>query len=128
MKRNTFFSLTILTVASLGLTQLSAAPRSRVAANVNYQQRTRLKGHVHPNATADNDAGPLDPAQVLSGITLMLKPTAEQEVQLDRLLADQQDPSSASYHAWLSPEEYADRFVSATRTFRKLRHGWKASI
>ena len=29
---------------------------------------------------------------------------------LQKLLADQQNPQSANYHRWLTPEEYADRF------------------
>ena len=67
---------------------LSAAPRSRVPANIDYDKRTRLTGHIHPNATAENDIGTLDTAEVLSGVTITLKPTAEQEAELDRLLAE----------------------------------------
>jgi subtilase family serine protease len=41
---------------------------------------------------------------------LRFKPSAEQAAKLERLLSDQQNPSSARYHAWLTPEEYADQF------------------
>jgi uncharacterized protein (TIGR03437 family) len=43
-------------------------------------------------------------------VTLALKPSASQQADLDRLLAQQQDPSSPNYHRWLTPEQYADRF------------------
>ena len=33
-----------------------------------------------------------------------------QNADLQKLLADQQNPQSPSYHRWLTPEEYADRF------------------
>jgi uncharacterized protein (TIGR03437 family) len=40
----------------------------------------------------------------------MTKLSPSQQAELDRLLADQQNPSSASYHKWLTPEEYGARF------------------
>jgi len=43
-------------------------------------------------------------------VTLVLKPSAAQQADLDQLLAQRQDPSSPSYHRWLTPEQYADRF------------------
>jgi subtilase family serine protease len=42
--------------------------------------------------------------------TLVLKPSTSQQADLDRLLAQQQNPSSPDYHGWLTPEQYADRF------------------
>ncbi len=45
----------------------------------------------------------------------MLQPAPEQQAALNQLLAGQQDISSANYHRWLTPEEFADRFsVSPT--------------
>ena len=41
---------------------------------------------------------------------VMLKPSAAQQAGLDRLLAEQQDRSSRNYHAWLTPEQFGDRF------------------
>ncbi len=43
-------------------------------------------------------------------VTMDLKPSASQEAALDQLLANQQNPSSADFHRWLTPEQYADRF------------------
>src|ERR1022692_171920 len=70
----------------------------------------RMTGHVHPMAKAENDLGPLDASVTLPAITLVLRPTAEQRADLDRLLTAQQDPGSPDYHRWLTPEQYADRF------------------
>jgi uncharacterized protein (TIGR03437 family) len=41
---------------------------------------------------------------------MLLKPSVDQQADLDRLLADQQDRSSANYHRWLTPQQFADRF------------------
>ncbi|HSR06727.1 MAG TPA: protease pro-enzyme activation domain-containing protein, partial [Bryobacteraceae bacterium] len=40
----------------------------------------------------------------------MLKRSAAQQTALDQLLAEQQDRSSRNYHAWLTPEQFGDRF------------------
>lgn len=41
---------------------------------------------------------------------LVLKRSAEQESALRRLLDDQQDKSSSSYHRWLTPEDFGRQF------------------
>jgi len=65
------------------------------------------------------DQGPVDASFPIRSITLLLKPTQQQQQALDQLLAAQQDRSSPDYHRWLSPEQYADRFgVTAARMAR----------
>jgi hypothetical protein len=41
---------------------------------------------------------------------LVLKPSPEQEAEIDRLLSAQQDPSSPLFHSWLTPSEFGERF------------------
>jgi subtilase family serine protease len=55
------------------------------------------------------------------GITLHFRPTAHQSAELDQLLADQQDPSSPRYHAWLTPEEFGRRFGLSANDFARVR-------
>ena len=43
-------------------------------------------------------------------ISMVFKKTAAQEAALEKLLADQQNPSSPNYHKWLTPQQFADRF------------------
>ena len=69
-----------------------------------------LSGHIHPSARAENDQGRVDASMPLPYVTMALKPSASQQAALEQLLTDQQDPSSANYHHWLTPEQYADRF------------------
>jgi uncharacterized protein (TIGR03437 family) len=86
------------------------AQHNRIAGRINGSQRFKLSGHVHPNATAEYDQGKADAALELNHVTLVLKPSASQQADLDQLLAEQQDPTSKNYHDWLTPEAYADRF------------------
>jgi len=43
-------------------------------------------------------------------MVLLVKPTAAQQADLESLLVDQQNPSSASFRTWLTPEQYGGRF------------------
>lgn len=98
-------------VNAAGVFVLSAAPPSRIAASrVDNSRRVFLNGHVHPNARPQFDQGLVSPQLQLTHVTLNLKPSATQQAELDKLLADQQDPSSANYHHWLTPEDFAARF------------------
>ncbi len=80
-----------------------------------------MAGRVHRFATDANDRGAVEGSFALPGITLHLRPSAAQHADLGRLLAQQQDPSSANYHRWLTPEEYADRFGASAAEVAKLR-------
>ncbi len=88
---------------------LSAQP-SRIKGPIQSAKRVTLAGHVRPQAQAANDDGPAEASLELSGLTMVLRPSAEQQAALDQLLKDQQNPSSPNYHHWLTPDEYAQRF------------------
>jgi hypothetical protein len=105
---------TVAGVAGLFLfaMQLFPGPRSLHAAPVGGEDsdRVTLAGNVHPLARLANDLGPSDPALPMSQMVVLLNPGAARKTALERLVAEQQDPASASFHHWLGPEEYAARF------------------
>ena len=53
-------------------------------------------------------------------VILTLAPSASQQAALDQLLQQQQDPGSANYHAWVTPEQYADRFGASQADIDKI--------
>jgi hypothetical protein len=69
-----------------------------------------LAGNRNPRAKVANDRGLLNPSQLISGISIVFKPSAAQTADLASLRQQQQDPNSPNYHAWLTPEQYAERF------------------
>ncbi len=69
-----------------------------------------VTGNTHRLANPQFDQGEADPAMPLDHIMMLIKPSAAQQSDLDQFLRDQQNPSSASFHHWLSPEQFADRF------------------
>ncbi len=113
----TFFSSVRVRVSTfylpfflLASVALQAAPRSRVNSVVDATRMKQLAISTPRQAQAQLDQGAVDPAMPMSYMLAMFKPSAEQQADLDQLLFDQQNPSSANFHKWLTPEEYANRF------------------
>ena len=98
-----------LTLCSFSLGTIMAQ-QNRITGAVDSLHRVALKGNVHPNANLRFDSGPVDPVMELDHVMIILKRTAAQQADLDRLLVEQQDRSSRNYHAWLTPEQFGDRF------------------
>jgi uncharacterized protein (TIGR03437 family) len=96
------------------------AQRTRIPGNIDTRQWAPLRGDVHPEARSEYDQGEADPSLQMSSVVLVLKPSGAQQAALDKLLADQQNPASAGYHQWLTPEEYADRFGVAQSDIDKI--------
>ncbi len=101
--------------------QQTAAPRSRITASINGKKRVVLAGHIHPRARTAEDDGVVSPDLVIPSVTLVLKPSEEQQTDLERFLTAQQDPASKEYHHWLTPEEYGLRFGIAESDLAKIR-------
>jgi subtilase family serine protease len=86
----------------------SIAPR--IDSPVINSERAILTGSLHPMAKAEFDAGRVPAATKLSGISIYFNHSAEQEADLDTLVAAQQNPASHLYHQWLTPDQFAARF------------------
>ena len=85
-------------------------PANRIAQEIDSGTTTALPGSLSPRIAAARDIGRVDAATPIEGITLWFQPTAAQKAQLDALVQAQQTPGSPSYHAWLTPAQYASRF------------------
>ncbi|MGP8243618.1 MAG: protease pro-enzyme activation domain-containing protein [Bryobacteraceae bacterium] len=86
------------------------------------QDSVVLEGHVNPLARVEFDLGPVEPALPMRSLVLMLKPSADRQAELDRLLTGQQDPHSPLFHHWLEPEEFAARFAFSAGDIAKIRN------
>ena len=116
MNKRGFPALAVCIIAFTAMPGILFGQRDRLAGlQVDRRSSVTLSGHIYPAATAANDQGRADAAMQMPNLSLMLKPSAEQQKALEDLLARQQDPSSPDYRNWLTPDEYADRFgVSPT--------------
>jgi subtilase family serine protease len=91
-----------------------------IVAPVEDGARVRLVGNVSPHAEPARDAGPTPGTMPINNLSLVLRRTAAQERALGQLLAAQQDPKSASFHHWLTPEQFGNQFGPAESDMRAL--------
>ncbi len=77
---------------------------------INEADRIVLTGNVPPRARPQVEVGRADPNLPMQRMILHLALRPGAQAQLDQLLAAQQNPASAQYHQWLTPEEFAARF------------------
>ena len=110
----------MLTFALCFPAQSLLAQRSHIISPIDNSRRVRLSGQIHPKATPEYDQGSADPSLLIPSVTLVLKQSPSQQAELDKLLAEQQDPSSPDYHHWLTPEEYGNRFGASTADIDKI--------
>src|ERR1700738_4674390 len=94
--------------------QSASAQTAQIAARrigpIDESSLVVLKGNRHALATAANDRGEVAPNLPMERMLLVLKREEKAEPALQELIASQQDKSSSTFHAWLSPEQFAERF------------------
>jgi large repetitive protein len=72
-------------------------------------------------AKDENATGRVQGDQNLHRILLVLAPTAQQEAELQKLIDDQHDRRSPSYHHWLSAAEFGARYGAASSDLEQIR-------
>jgi hypothetical protein len=104
-------------------TQAQTLLQDRITQPIESASAVPLTGSVHPLAKSEFDAGLVDNAKVLQGMTINFKRSDAQEAGLQALLAAQQDPSSASYHKWLTPAQFGQQFGMSAADLARVT-GW----
>ena len=101
-----------LCLAGATLSQTSS-PQSRIVEAMQGDKVVTLRGNVHPMAQPANDRGLLADQQPITKMRVLLQRSAAQETALQQLMAQQLDPSSKNFHAWLTPQEFGQQFGPA---------------
>lgn len=94
-------------------------PADRIAQTIDDRETVVLQGNVRPLLRNATDQGRMDGGTRLQ-ISMSFKRTAEQEADLEKLLAEQQDRSSPNYHKWLTPAQFGDRFGISAADLAKV--------
>jgi subtilase family serine protease len=98
-------------------------PAPRIRAEISSAEMVPVPGTLHPLAQPSSDAGRMPADSRLNGISIQFNLTAAQQSELNKLIAEQQDPSSPLYHQWLTPDEFAARFGMADSDLERVE-GW----
>jgi subtilase family serine protease len=112
-----------LAAALLSPQIVAQSPASRIQSAFANSEMTVLAGSLHPLAQPQHDAGRLPPDTKLNGISIFFNRSANQQADLETLLAAQRDPASGLYRQWLTPEQFAARFGMADADLIKVE-GW----
>jgi subtilase family serine protease len=101
----------LLLIAFTPSAHAAQAPvQNRIAGAVNNGSRVALPGTLGGHAKQSTDLG-LAPANLqLESLSVRFSMTAAQQADLNQLLAAQLNPSSPSYHQWLTSEQFGARF------------------
>jgi hypothetical protein len=93
---------------------------------VDASQRKVIGNSVHPLAARANDLGRADGGTSMKDMLLMLHPSDAQAATLKKYVDDLHNPSSKSFHKWLTPDQYAARFGAADADVKTVSD-WLAS-
>lgn len=102
-----------LVLGTFGAVPALAAVRDGVPA-VDDSLRVSVARSVPPRIAGLTASGRVDAAQPMENMLLVLKMGTQDRARLDQLLRDQQDPSSARYHQWLTPDAFGQAFGAGT--------------
>ena len=110
-----FALIVLLTSYSVGQVKTN-----RITGAIDDTRIARMKGNVHPMTSAAQDLGPVDSSFAIDRAAIYFKPSPQQQAALDKLLDEQQDPTSPNYHQWLTPAQFGDRFGLSPADFAKV--------
>lgn len=97
-----------------------AAVHDRIASSINSGSRAALPGTIMARAKQATDLGLAPADRKLESLSLRFNLTAAQQADLTQLLAAQLNPSSPSYHQWLTPAQFGARFGLSSGDIAKV--------
>ena len=119
-------AILLLTCSAIALRSQTRSARALIRETLDESKLVTLAGNTHPEATAENDLGPVADGFVLDHMMLQLKRSPEQEKAVEQLIAELHDPQSPNFHKWLTAEEFGKNYGLAESDIRTIT-GWLES-
>jgi hypothetical protein len=122
------FFVLIVCGAVLGQERAQAPSVSRplITEALDEAQLTTLRGNIHPLARRESDLGTAPASLPMERMLLVLKRSPERETALRKMLDNQQDKHSPSYHKWVTPEQFGQQFGPTDADLQSIT-GWLQS-
>ena len=105
----------------------SAVAQSRIAGDINNEERVRITGTTSPLISRSTETGRMPGEKSLGRMVLTLAPSVAQEQAAKQFVADLHNPASPSFHRWLTPEQFGSQFglseedATRVRTWLEMR-------
>ncbi len=113
-------SKVLLVFSTAAMLSAQIAPQNRITQQIDENVRLTLTGNVHPLVAQATTSAQADFATPMDHMVLHLQAGAEQEAQLEALIAQQNDPKSPNYRHFLTPKEYAAQFGASASDIAKV--------
>jgi subtilase family serine protease len=135
-KRLGVAALTVPVLAFLFAFPLSLTAQSRgslITQPINENVLHRLAGNTRPQATAENDAGPVPDSLSMEHMLLQMQRPAGQETALRQWIDSLHNPKSPNYHHWLKAAEFGQAFGPAPQDVTTVTdwlqsHGFQINV
>jgi large repetitive protein len=101
----------------------SPASSPRITSAIDESIRTTLPGTTPKAIKAAQDMGAVEDGHSLQRMMLVLQPGSDQQIALSHLIQSQNNKSSAQYHKWLTPAQFAAQFGPTDDDLEKVT-GW----
>lgn len=111
MGRRVFFLFAVSLISFPVVAQMQ--PKPLVTQRTDESNLVTMRGSVSPFAVAANDRGAVPDSSAAGQMLLLLNRQPEREEALRQFLRDVNTRGSASYHKWLTPEEFGKQFGPA---------------
>ncbi|HUK16082.1 MAG TPA: S53 family peptidase [Bryobacteraceae bacterium] len=95
--------------------QTSRPIRPLIVEPIDESRLQTLKGNTRPEATAQNDAGAVPGDLAMDHMQLLMRRGAAQEQALAQAIDQLHNPSSPTFHKWLTPAQFAQQYGGSQR-------------
>lgn len=119
------FGMAIFTGWAFAADQGSSTAR-RITQSIDESKLVTLTGSTHRLANAQYDRGAVSDSMPMEHLFLQLQRGPEQEKALEKFMREQQDPTSANYHKWLTAVELGENFGPAKEDIETVK-AWLGS-
>jgi len=120
VKSRALVCLVAIAVVFSGLSFAESAAADRISGDLNSGAKIRLRGNVHGLARPEFDLGRANSGRMMHVVSLSFHPSAAQQNELDLFLEQLGDRTSPSYHKYLTPAQFADRFGMTQNDINKI--------
>jgi subtilase family serine protease len=113
--------IVLTTLSAVGLqAQSPAAPL--ITEPIDEAKLVSLRGNVHPLAQAQYDLGAASDSVPARRLLLLLNRPADRQTALAQYMKDVHALGSATYHQWITPEQFGTRFGAADSDIQTVAH------
>ncbi len=122
-QRKSFGCIAGIVWALLSLVSVQTAlSQTRIASVVNNNERVAVRGTTPALIKTSTDTGRMTAGQNLGRMILQLAPSPEQDQAAAKFVKALHDPSSPSYHKWLTPAQFGQLYGVSDFDAAQVQH------